>query len=225
MLCSREVLPPGLRSRWPASEKLPSAMAGAQPGRCMGRAGGRRARPALSAAPSALETEKRLRDDASLVRPSNPMATDPRSSSAGDAGGAALAGGGGERSARGRLGHCRSRRCDSRELGLRGLKAASPLTPAPPLWLPTQSPPPPPRSGRIPQAGAAPLVFLFPQTLQTHPGASGGVRQAWGPGSGGRRPPPCHSGPDALGLTSWSWASLLLGLTSPFISPFTSLTP
>lgn len=39
MLCSREVLPPGLRSRWPASEKLPSAMAGAQPGRCMGSAG------------------------------------------------------------------------------------------------------------------------------------------------------------------------------------------
>lgn len=37
MLCKREVLPPGLRSRWPASEKLPSAMVGAQPGRCMGR--------------------------------------------------------------------------------------------------------------------------------------------------------------------------------------------
>lgn len=37
MLCKRDVLPPGLRSRWPASEKLPSAMAGAQPGRCMGR--------------------------------------------------------------------------------------------------------------------------------------------------------------------------------------------
>lgn len=37
MLCKRDVLPPGLRSRWPASEKLPSAMAGGQPGRCMGR--------------------------------------------------------------------------------------------------------------------------------------------------------------------------------------------
>lgn len=42
MLCSREVLPPGLRSRWPASEKLPSAMAGTQPGRCMGSAGRRK---------------------------------------------------------------------------------------------------------------------------------------------------------------------------------------
>lgn len=38
MLCKRDVLPPGLRSRWPESEKLLSAMAGAQPGRCMGRA-------------------------------------------------------------------------------------------------------------------------------------------------------------------------------------------
>lgn len=50
ILCNREVLPPGLRSRWPASEKLPSAMAGAQPGRCMGGAGRRE---------GALETERR----------------------------------------------------------------------------------------------------------------------------------------------------------------------
>lgn len=59
MLCSREVLPPGLRSRWPASEKLPSAMAGAQPGRCMGGAGAGRTRPALSASPPAQKTASR----------------------------------------------------------------------------------------------------------------------------------------------------------------------
>ena len=59
MLCSREVLPPGLRSRWPASEKLPSAMAGAQPGRCMGGAGAGRTRPALSALQPAQKTASR----------------------------------------------------------------------------------------------------------------------------------------------------------------------
>ena len=87
MLCSREVLPPGLRSRWPASEKLPSAMAGAQPGRCMGSAGTPEgAARALGSAACLEDREQRLEVGPSRVRSSNPRGPDSRSSSAGDAG-------------------------------------------------------------------------------------------------------------------------------------------
>lgn len=75
MLCSREVLPPGLRSRWPASEQLASAMAGAKPGRCMGSAAGCRAPPAY-------ETDKGLEACAwGGGRPSHLRGSHPRSSS------------------------------------------------------------------------------------------------------------------------------------------------
>lgn len=207
MLCSREALPPGLRSRWPAIEKLPSAMAGAQPGRCMGRAGSRRAPPALSAAPSALETEKKLEVGVSRVRPSSPRAMDPRSSSA-----ATLvelrALEVGERSDRGRLGRRRSPTVRLPGAGSQGAKACEAADPAPPLWLRTQ--PLPPAAGRVfpwprPRARAALGTFHLPpvdplQTRQT-PGTRGGTFDRSGDRVWESAPP----SPDSLGPTRpWS---------------------
>lgn len=112
------------------------------------------------------------------------------------------------RSARGRLGPRRSRRGDSRELVLRGLKAGDPLTLAPPLRLPTQSPPPPPRSGRIPGRGQhLSSSYSLKHTPGQRRGLTGLGTQVWGRGPrlASVGPTPSVS-PLPLGLPS-SWDS------------------
>lgn len=192
MLCSREVLPPGLRSRWPASEKLASAMAGAQPGRCMGGRGRLEgaARALGSAACFGERKEVRSRFP---VRTSNPRGSDPRSSSKGDAGS------GCERWIWARSPPAAAwvpvgvGSSDSPEQGLRVLKPESRLSPAPPLWPRTQPHPlyPSARSwaglslvqpqGPLPATPGSGRTANIPpptldplQTLQTHRGPAVG---------------------------------------------------